>query len=989
MKTDKRNIAILFSLITLLSICTSILFSLTKQENDLLFIISLFEHKQYGLTKKQIAQYEREFIDSEKKPVVLFIKAGVAMKEEDYQLADSLYDYLLGLNIGMDMSSEIWLNKATIRYNKRDYILSQEYLNTADKGMGDIGLKYKLEMLKGMNYFSMLNYSSAKTCFYQALLYRNNDPDANLFFIKTLLSLNDYKKANEHIYKILNANDNIIKNTSTLNTWIDFLIASEDVQELQKLEQEVTKNDLNLDESTKLRIAKAYYLMKDFNKALLIISQVQNHENYRHYLEGLILLGQGNEIKADSIFANVSRGFYYGEDFLPDSKEEIVVISWLERIKILNKSYPEQALNELEKYLAGFSIETQNPYVLYTYSSLLFQNNRYQEAIDNLVFLKKSYDMPELQHNVSAMLGDIWFNAKIPDNAEQAYNNYLNLFPYGKFRAHTKYNIALINLEKQNYSEAIKQLQSIFDEGADDEITEKARYLMAEISFSKGEYNIAIEQYRQLKPNYLPKISIDYRITQCLYYIGDYEAAAEYIPKMITDPVYAFQVFLLAGNINFILKKYEDALADYNQAADKARTDSENKEANSYLALTLYRLRRFDEASKIYLQLSRDKESPQAYILMAAKTSYHAKDYQQSLLLFTQFVEENQASEYRNLALANIGSIYYNQREYMKAVETWINLLKCYKTNQFFNEEEQVILSGVFSGLQWCLKQNPDQSKLDELNEMIDGFQSEYIKFELQYLLLKIYFGNEQWADIIKMADELREQFPQQESNELRRYVGASLSKLERYSEADSLYQQVFTLEPTADILTEWSALDFQAGKIKDALNKLEQALSLDKTNQRFLTLLQKSNDYIPDSFPEFWNKWSTEFDPVSDQAMLLWMNWNVQYEHWQEAEKIADSLILNTDYQTSLQAQYALSVSKYFQNDFENAIIELYRIIYLYPEAKDIVLDAKIYIIKSYLALNQLNEANLVYLEIRDNLQKEKQDEINGLFFGKNKNNE
>jgi tetratricopeptide (TPR) repeat protein len=984
MKDFSRYLTLTLGLMILVSINIGALASITRHDNDLLFIISLYENRQFEIAKRQIAVFENEYQDSEKLKTVLFIKANIALHERRYLNADSLYDYLSGLDIDNAMRGEIWLNKSIIRYESREYTTALQYLDKAEKAAADTSLRYQIAMLRGKTHFALLNYSMARLNLEKALIFRHNDPSANLELVKTLHAMDDFDNAKNLVFRISQTEKSMTENLSVINVWLDQQISDEEFGVIKEYENLLLSRNLTTDESIKIRFAKSYYLQKDHDMSLMLIKSGTRYMSYRKFIEGLIYLDLGQIEKADSLFADISSGFYYDEGYLPDSNEDIVLLSWLERVKILFETYPELALLEVKKYLSNFPREEQNPYVIYTYSSLLFRDKNYSEAINNLLYLKHKYNIREIQHNVSAMLGDIWYNAGILENAEQAYNNYLNSYPKGKYRAHAQYNIAMINFDRSNYNEAEIQINTILASVTNAEIAEKSRFLLAEIYYYKLDYNAALVQYKMIEPVILPAISVDYRIAQCYYFLGNYSSAAELIPRMITNSKYAFQVLMLDGNINFNQRKHSEALYSYSRAYDNATNDSERNEANSYKALSLYRLGRFSDASKIYLQLSKDEESPQAYFLMAAKTSYHAKDYQQSLLLFNQFIEDYPESEYVNFAMANIGSIYYNQKDYRNAILTWVDLLRRYKTVNLFNEDEQIILASVFTGLQWCLRQEADEKMLDDINEMIDEFNSEYIKFELQYLLLKVYFGSEQWDDIIRLADNLREQFPQKENNEIRKYVAASLSKLDRYEEADSIYRKVFEIEPNADVLTEWAELEFQAGKSAEAAEKLDRALSMDLTISRFVRLLLNLKEFLPSSFENYWYKWSVKFDPIPDQASNIWMNWNYENKRWQQADFLARQLLLNPDYQIRSKAQFIVATSLYYMENYDNAIVELYRTIYLYPEADEMVLQSKQYIVRSYLALGQIKEANQVFNEIRSSLSPEEQSELFNLLLEK-----
>lgn len=969
-----KHILLLFILAVLFALLAEPLLCVSAEENDLVFIISLYEHGQYDLAKKQIAFFETEYKDSAHQLTITFMRAKIAFFDQDYNLADSLYTNLLHSDINNEMLFEVLINKAEIRYEWKDHISALGFLTRSERATNEPEKKYRIELLRGKIQLALFDPVSAQQSFQRALVHKVNDPAATFELMKACIAANDIDKAQELAYNLSDQPNAAFVHTSALNKWLDYLISIEEYEEAVRLENRLFDG---YPDSVRLRLARINYLVKDYDKAWDILSQTTGHSAFRSYLTGLIYIEQGKETAADSIFAVLSQGRFGPLDVLPDSDNDLAVMSWLERIKLLYKEDPAIALRNLETYLDGFEPDQRDPHVLYVYASLLFKNQQYQEAINALLQVRKMALTPELNHNVSIMLGDIWFNAKIPSSAKQAYNNYLNQYPRGKFRAHALYNIALIDFEQKEYDEAAVQLNALFQSDADPEIIEKAKYLAAEISFFQSSYNKAIEQYLTVNPNYIDQVVIDYRIAQCLYYLENYQAAAEYIPKLLSDTDNAFQILILHGNIYFNLKQYEAALTVYNDALTRAKDDADRFEVDSYIALTLYRLRRFDEAQALYLQLSQEEETPGAYLIMAAKAAYHSREYQQALILFNQFIAENPDDENYNFALANIGSIFYNLGEHTKAVSTWMTLLRRYKNNEYFTEDEQIILSSVFSGMLYSLRLTPNQQALDEIDTMATEFTSEYIRFELQYLLLRVYFGSELWSDIIDMADKLREDFPDRENNEIRRYVAASLGKLDRITEADSVYRQIFTLEPNAEILTEWAELEIQAENFTSAVQKLDLALSYDIVETRFVKLLQVLFDYAPDSLDVYWHKWNEEFTPVPDRAQFIWMLWNFAQNEWSTVEFMAQGLLLNPDYQIRAQAQFVLGACKYYTKDYDKAVIELYKTVYLYPDVMELVLEAKRLIIHSYIGSEQYAEARKVFDEMQEFLTPVQKQEI------------
>lgn len=979
---------IIFTSISILLIFSSIALNsienVSKENLDLIFILSLYENNQYDLAKKQIDLYEINYKNSEHITTVLFIKANIEFMHKNYIIADSLYALLLTYNITNDILIDTIINRSIIKMELGDLTSALGFLNNADLLSANRNQKYMIELNRGRIYSKMFNFALAQEYIERSLVYKTNDKTAIEELLILFLKSNNILKADELVNKILTSNNNIAVYYDIFNTWIDYLIANDKYQEVIAFYNRLRTLNYESDDSIKLRIAKVNYLLKQHGEALKLIALCSTYEEYRMYLTGLILVDQGKITEADSIFAILSKGEIRNTQSFSGFDRDVPFSSWLERIKLYYNEEPDEAISILKDYL-DTNIEASNdPYLLYTYSSLLFKSKRYQEAINSLLLTKKLAVTNELNHNIQIMIGDIWFNAGELAYSQQAYNNYLNLYPFGKFREHALYNIAYINYEFNNFEESAFQLNMLIESTQNKEYIDKSNYMLAEIDFQQSNYNLAIQRYKNMKTYYISMNNLNYRLAQSYYYLEMYPMALDYVSKIDIDSTTGYKINLLKGNIYFNLRQFETALKLYNDAKSYANSDIDLQEINSYIALTFYRLRRFNEATEMYLSLTKDIESPEAYIMMAAKSSYHARDYKQSLFLFNQFIVDYPNSDYYNYAIANIGSIYYNQGNYEKAKITWLYLLNRYKIYTYFEAEDQSILTTLFSGLLWVLKQNPDQKILKELGSLVDEFDSEYLKFETQYMLLRIYFGTGQWNDIIKMADELRKEFPQKENNEIRRYVAASLTNLNRATEADSIYRKIFELEPTAEVLTEWSELELQIGNYSQAIARLEQAINIDNKPQRFDKLISVLYIHMPDSLGFYWQKWRSSFNDLLDETQFTWMNWNFERNIWEIAKQNAFDLLLNPDYRIRSKAQFVYGKSFFNLNDYDNAIMELYRFVFLYPESSELILDAKKSIIKIHAIKGNEKDANYVFEEIRLLLNSDEQQELQDFIKGK-----
>jgi len=942
-----------------------------KQDRDILFLLNLYENKQYDLALKQINILEFQYPQSDYAALLLFLRGNIAYYKKDYALAETHYQQLTNYPLEPAMQLEVLINRANIRYEQQDYLKAAQLAEQLIALTDDKDYRFQVERLLGKVNLALSHYQPAIEHLNLALRYQNNDPET-LYQLLTVYIRQDNQEQAQQIAEI------IVRDTPqspyanrALACWLDYLLAGNDSATIDSLEVALPKHNYTATTELALRFAHNDFLKQDYHQSLARLKVLETTSDYAIYLKGLNLVQLSQPDQADSLFASLAQ--------TPDA--QLRILSWLEREKLAFTASPESALDQIAAFIKANDQLPELGEVLFQYGTLLFQVQRYQEAASALI-KSKQYPMSDLQHQiVQTMLGDIWFKAGNYAEAALAYNRYLNLFPRGRHRSHACYNLALLSLQNKDYP-AVRDYAALISASPDSLVYQDSLdYLKAEAEFQQGNYQTAIDLFLSVAKDSAVYPKTIYRIAQALFFLEDYSKASVFINQARVDSTTAFSVLLLEGNIYFNLKDYDLALTTYNTALTKATNQQDRTETLSYLALTYYRLRNFDKARELYLSLSAEPASPQAYLLMAARSAYHARDYRQALNLFIQFATLYPDSPLYLNACASIASIHYNLGDYAQATNEWIALLQHFVAHNAFDDDELSILSGTFRGLEWGLKQHYDEHLIDSLAVLSDTFNSDYIKFELQYLLLKVYAGNELWSDLLQSADAIRKEFPQKDNSQIQHLIASAYSKLGHYSEADTTYKNVYQLDPSPDILTEWAELNLAQGNAAEAIAKLEQAYRQEPKSERLITLFEALAENLPDSLDTYYKKWSAIVTPLPEQVLLIRLKYAV--DNWlpAEADSLCALLINSSITNIRAQAQLTRGIAAFLQQHYEQAILELLRTIYLYADYQELVLTAKLYLIRTYLSQNLPNEARPYYDEIEAKLSADQLKEFTPYF--------
>ena len=85
------------------------------------------------------------------------------------------------------------------------------------------------------------------------------------------------------------------------------------------------------------------------------------------------------------------------------------------------------------------------------------------------------------------------------------------------------------------------------------------------------------------------------------------------------------------------------------------------------------------------------------------------------------------------------------------------------------------VIKDAILGLELGMKRLDDVQMISELIALPDTFVSQYIRFELNYLLVKLYADNQMWADLIQAAEKVKSEYPSQVNEDIQMLMATGL----------------------------------------------------------------------------------------------------------------------------------------------------------------------------------------------------------------------
>ena len=933
------------------------------EKEDFSYIVKLYYASDAYLSevKAEIASFRARYPESEYIQYLDYLDANVALKQGDFTAAREMYRILLTQDLHPDILADVYLNYAISCYNLGDYTQTMSLLADLEKVTANPYYIYQVRVWRGRIYTQEGFYLSAEQEYRLALEYDPQEVRYDYFLV--LLQLDRFDEAK-----------NILDGTAASepkyfdyqSSWLNYLLGHGDYPNFDDQVAYLLRQPAPLTPNVSLlRIRKALET-ENYDIASALIDSLGTESPRREYYRAIVLAHTGSAVEADSLFQQLSRS----------QDPDIAVYAYLERLKLLYARDPATATKQLQDFLAASKLENAEAY--YLLGDFLFRNKHYLEAVSQFVTALDFPMTPVMADRVEDHIAEAYYLAGEFDLSAAAYNRYLNHQPEGRFRDKAFYYLGLINYSRNEYREARLNLEKVVSDFPRSAWVDEARFYLAEMHYLNSEYAQAAELYKSIvltDANY-PEVLL--RLAQIYYNQEKYAEAIQLLQNIPASDL-DFDATVLMAGIRFNQKDYNQALRIYETAETLAKTEPQKTEAKAYRAYTLYYLKRYNDASLVFYDLSRDITNADIYLYQAAKSAAQGKQWTRALDLYDQFTDEFPESNYFLPVLAEIATIQFNLGKYSVALEEWENLLRRFTANEYISQEDQPLLGEVFTGIETCARQVKDPAAISDLAAMVDLFRSDYIKFELEYIIVKLYADAGLWEDLLAEASEVRGSLnlPANRRNAIELLMVQSLVNLNQWERADSLASEVYSSTGSRESLIKLADIAARTGNPELAMQRYLQAWDLQADPDLWLKMIELSADNQLHRFPELWAKGET-YRKLYPQTRVLLIQYLFESGDLAGAAAEADSMLASEPNPwLRAQAEYYHGRIAYSNQDWQAALRSFRKIRLLYKEYGDVYTQASYYYILCLLRLEARQEAQLAFDEVRKDLSPQQVSEI------------
>ncbi|NMD13323.1 MAG: hypothetical protein GYA77_07195, partial [Candidatus Cloacimonetes bacterium] len=291
-----------------------------------------------------------------------------------------------------------------------------------------------------------------------------------------------------------------------------------------------------------------------------------------------------------------------------------------------------------------------------------------------------------------------------------------------------------------------------------------------------------------------------------------------------------------------------------------------------------------------------------------------------------------------------------------------------------FNEEELALLNEVFTGLELAARRSGAPDDVGQISAMLEMVHSDYLKFEIEYLLVKLYANSQLWDDLLQEAARLRDSLGLQDPRrqDLELMMAQSLIELDRYAQADSLLGMIQASSTNRESLLKWADLASLTGNGELAMQRYLQAWEQQSEAALWLKILDLSAkmDYL--RFEELWDLGNAYLE-TQPQARLHRIN-HLLFQKNHPAAQAEANQILDTQIDPWLraQAEFILGRIAYENGDFASALSSFRKVRLIHADYPDLVQNSNFYYILCLIKTGARQEAVLSLAELRDTLKQE-----------------
>ena len=397
-----------------------------------------------------------------------------------------------------------------------------------------------------------------------------------------------------------------------------------------------------------LRLADTYYVAKSYPQALTLYDKVITanaaDKDYAYYQKGRTLGAMGRRDEAsntlasllkinpnsryaeDAVFQQAQLSFEAGEyepaatgfsRLISNRPNSPLIPQALQKrgVSYANLQQQEKAVADFQRVLTEFPRSDAASQSIYSLQESLTALGRTEEFDAALASFKIQNPDSKATESVEFEAAKSLYLAEKYQPAILRLESYLKQYPQSALGPDARYFLADAYLKISDKQQGLTRLRAVVTEGKS-EFVNRAVGRLADLEFENKNYTEAAQLYERLRgasTNRREVANATLGQMRSLYESGDYPGTrrvAEELRTQVGATVNAANAVLLyLGKASFRVESYDQAATELAAAATAAPNDVNGAEAQYYLAETLFKQKKNEEAKAAALKVNTDFSS--------------------------------------------------------------------------------------------------------------------------------------------------------------------------------------------------------------------------------------------------------------------------------------------------------------------------------------------------------------------------------------------
>ena len=915
---------------------------IATEKRDFRFIEELYQRDNLSVAKQELEKFTQKYPNSEFLIKAAYYEAMIDFLQSNYPVAEKK---LLKLENNSDQEIKPLVVLALIqtKFFSNDFVGSveyadkflQSYKNHSKRGeayywKGRIALERENLSLAETNlnkaaeteHSSMLNYLAFQ------IKIKQNKPIAAKAILDSTYSVHEDEFVNQIVLE-----------------WFDHLYQKLDYAAILKSSNYKVPVYSRLHSDYAIILGQAYYQLKRYDEALNTLKTIQPTTDIKQFHIALAYKAKGDVNLATTIFTELAKSSKVDKikelSFFEMINTALVVPQGSEQEKVATRTANDKYFTQLTNFIAE---NPESKYVgnaYYLKGFIKYLNEDLEASLNWFLEANNKNVDSDTSEKLLFLIGDVYFLSAQKGRAISLFNYYQEIYPKGRYHNEVLYKLGLTYFDENKFAEANTALLELAKGFSNYKHISTAYFYLGEINTINNNYQVALDWFNSALKNSTDPVSVWLRISELNYLLAKWQDSFAALKNIPESPLYDFRVNLIKGNIHYNLKQYDKAIEHYTISSMHATDSKDVSLVTSRIGWTYYLKGDFALAERTFRSLSNFSSTSEDYLILAGNSALNGKRFSDAITLFKEFLLTYPVSTKTNYVKLNLGDSYYNLKKYKEAFDTYADILS--------HSPDAKELKNSLLGIKWTVLNHKARDYRSDLATLAQQIADPNISKTLSQITLLYENENEKWDDVIKTAKTLLSGYPQDNQNKVvNQTLALAYTKKNQYVQADSLYANLIQWHRDSELFTAWSNAFLARKDTVQAIKVLDDALALTNENDvwfKNLELKVASNN--PNFLVSQANFMKFAEGLSKSYGQLLLYEWKLNHKEPIDLEFIniqADS----PDGKISSLAFYLLGFDSFIKNDYEACALNMMKVIYLFPEYKEVTTKASYYLILS-----------------------------------------